>query len=125
MAIGAAVALAVAGVVYWGTSGDGGSENSSIAVTVVDCSQMQLYASQDGGPLLPARVAQIQFVNEADDTESFAVQVDGVTLQGRNGDPARYTLTPHDSRVVSFPMNPTKYGNSEGACYALNARAAR
>ncbi|MFF0133077.1 hypothetical protein ACFYTG_46670 [Streptomyces mirabilis] len=120
VAMGAAAGLAVAGTVYWTTSGDG--RNSNIAVTVVDCSQTELY--YDGGPMLPARVAQIQFVNEADHTESFAAQVDGVTLQGQDGNPARYTLAPHDSKVISFPMNPTKYGNSEGACYALNVRAA-
>lgn len=122
VAMAAAAALAMAGIVYWSTSGDGGGQNNNIAVTVVDCSQTELY--EDGGPMLPARVAQIQFVNEADSAESFAAQVDGVTLQGQDGNPARYTLAPHDSKVISFPMNPTKYGNSEGACYALNVRAA-
>lgn len=124
VAMGAVAALAVAGIVYWATSGesDGGGGNSIIAVTVVDCSQTVLY--EGGRAMVPARVAQIQFVNEADRAESFAAQVDGVTLQGQDGNPARYTLAPHDSKVIGFPMNPTKYGNSEGACYALNVRAA-
>lgn len=121
--MGAAAALAVAGIVYWAISHDGGGGN--IAVKVVDCSQTQLYSPKDGGPMLPARVAQIQFTNDANDTESFAAQVDGVTLQGQDGNPARFTIAPHDSKVISFPMNPTKYGNSEGACYALNVRAAQ
>ncbi|MCX4458735.1 hypothetical protein OOK58_43280 [Streptomyces sp. NBC_01728] len=126
VAMGAVAALAVAGIAYWATSsegdGGGGGGNSNIAVTVVDCSQTVLY--EGGRAMLPARVAQIQFVNEADRAENFAAQVDGVTLQGQDGNPARYTLAPHDSKVIGFPMNPTKYGNSEGACYALNVRAA-
>lgn len=118
---GAAAMLAVAAT-YWLTS-DGGS--GDIAVTVVDCSQTQLYRAEGDSAMLPARVAQIQYVNNGDQTQTFSAQVDGVTLIGPDGRPSTFTLAPHNSKTINYPMNPKKYGNSEGACYALNAGAAQ
>ncbi|MFK0025789.1 hypothetical protein [Streptomyces sp. NPDC090798] len=123
-AMGATAALAVAALGYWALADHGSGENSNIAVTVVDCSQTRLFAPKDGGPMLPARVAQIQFVNNGNGEQAFSAEVDGVTLEGQDGNRARYRLAPHDSKLISFPMNPTKYGSSEGACYALNVQAA-
>ncbi|MER5846127.1 hypothetical protein ABT126_03285 [Streptomyces sp. NPDC002012] len=123
-AMGATAALAVASLGYWALADHGSGENSNIAVAVVDCSQTRLHAPKDGGPMLPARVAQIQFVNNRDSEQVFSAEVDDVTLEGQAGNRARCWLAPHDSKLVGFPMNPPKYGNSEGACYALNVRAA-
>ncbi|MFA3843694.1 hypothetical protein [Streptomyces aureus] len=114
------MALAIAGVVAWSASGGSGN----ITVTVVDCSQTPLYQAEGESAMQPARVAQIEFVNNGDDAETFSAQVDGVTLVGRDGNPSTFTLAPHDSKTISFSMNPTKYGNSEGACYNLNVGAA-
>jgi hypothetical protein len=74
--------------------------------------------------MLPARVAQIQFVNNGDDAATISAQVDGVTLVGGDGAPSTFTLAPHGSKTISYSMNPTKYGSSEGACYNLNVGAA-
>jgi hypothetical protein len=123
-AMGATAALAIAALGYWALSDHGSGENSNIAVAVVDCSQTRLCAPKDGGPMLPARVAQIQFVNNGDSEQVFSAEVDGVRLEGQAGNRARYRPAPHNSKLISFPMNPTKYGNSEGACYALNVRVA-
>ncbi|MFE5096267.1 hypothetical protein ACFRCI_39555 [Streptomyces sp. NPDC056638] len=123
-AVGATAALAVAALGYWALADHGSGENSNIAVTVVDCSQTRLHAATDGGPMLPARVAQIQFVNNGDSEQVFSAEEDGVTLEGQAGNRARCRRAPHDSKLIGFPMNPTKYGNSEGACYALKVWAA-
>ncbi|MFC9399280.1 hypothetical protein ACFTWS_40185 [Streptomyces sp. NPDC057027] len=122
-------ALVLCGVVlaalYWIGSGDRGKESGNIAVTVVDCSQTQLYQPEGELGMLPARVAQIQFVNNGDTEETFSAQVDGLALVGQDGSPSRYTLAPHGSQLISFSMNPKTYGNSVGACFALNVRAAQ
>ncbi|MCX5338536.1 hypothetical protein [Streptomyces atratus] len=123
-AMGATAALAVAALGYWALADHGSGENSNIAVAVVDCSQTWLYAPKGGGPMLRARVAQIQFVNNGDSEQVFSAEVDGVTLEGQAGNRARCRRSPHDSKLIGFPMNPTKYGNSKGACYTLDVRAA-
>ncbi|MFE7044035.1 hypothetical protein ACFU9X_32780 [Streptomyces atratus] len=115
---------ATAALGYWALADHGSGENGNIAVAVVDCSQTRLHALKDGGPMLPARVAQIQFVNNRDSEQVFSAEEDGVTLEGQAGHRARCRRAPHDSKLIGFPMNPTKYGNSEGVSYALKVRAA-
>ncbi|WPW27268.1 hypothetical protein P6B95_07590 [Streptomyces atratus] len=115
---------ATAALGYWALADHGSGENGNIAVAVVDCSQTRLHALKDGGPMLPARVAQIQFVNNGDSEQVFSAEEDGVTLEGQAGHRARCRRAPHDSKLIGFPMNPTKYGNSEGVSYALKVRAA-
>ncbi|MFE6805037.1 hypothetical protein ACFVEN_25555 [Streptomyces sp. NPDC057681] len=123
-AVGIGLVLGIAAAAVW--SEVGGRENSGdISAEVIDCSQTQLYMPEGGSAMVPARIAQIQFVNNGDDAETFSAQVDGVTLEGHGGNPSTFTLAPHDSKTISFSMNPTKYGNSEGACYNLNVGAAQ
>ena len=48
-----------------------------------------------------------------------------MTLQGGDDLPATFTLGAHESKTISYPMNPERHGNSEGSCCALNVRAAQ
>ncbi|MFD9541431.1 hypothetical protein [Streptomyces sp. NPDC060022] len=120
-AAGAGAGLAIASGVYALTSGDEGAVH--VSASVVDCSQTQLFMPEGGSAMLPARVAQIRFVNNGDVQETFKAQVDGVNLEGGEGSPATFTLAPQGSKTISYPMNPETYGNSEGSCFALNVRA--
>ncbi|WP_405558588.1 hypothetical protein [Streptomyces sp. NBC_01171] len=118
---GASLALAAGGVAY--AFAGGGDGSMPVSGTVVDCSQTELWQSNDGGAMRPARIAQIRFDNDAGEREMFSPQVDGVTLVKNDGSPAKYTLEPHGSTVITYPMNPEKYGATEGSCYALNVTA--
>ncbi|MGX1676034.1 hypothetical protein [Streptomyces sp. NPDC055400] len=120
-AVGTGLALVVGGVVYTSTSGGGAS--IPVSGSVVDCSQTRLFQAEGSAAMQPARVAQIRFVNDGDEQETFSPQVDGVTLVKNNRSPAKYTLDPHGSTVISYSMNPEKYGSSEGSCYALGITA--
>lgn len=122
-AAGAGVGLAVASGAYVLMGGDEGAGH--VSATVVDCSQTQLFKPEDSSAMLPARVAQIRFVNSGDVQETFSAQVDGVTLEGLGGSPATFTLPSQGSKMISYPMSPERYGNSEGSCFALNVRAAQ
>lgn len=121
-AAGAGLGLAIVSSVY---AFGGGQEDGPVTASVVDCSQTQLYQPEGSSSMLPGRVAQIRFVNNGDKEETFSPQVDGVTLVGGAGSPARFTLAAHESKTINYPMNPERYGNSEGGCYALDVKAAR
>lgn len=122
-AAGAAVGLAIASGAYAFTSGEEGAGH--VSASVVDCSQTQLFRPEGSSAMLPARVAQIRFVNNGDAQETFSAQVDGVILERGDGSPATFTLPPQGSKVISYPMNPERHGTSEGSCFALNVRAAQ
>lgn len=117
------VALATAGTVYALSGGDSAPED--VTGSVVDCSQTEFYQPKDSPAMLPARVAQIRFVNNGDQQETFSPQVDGVTLVSNNGSTLKYTLAPHEATVIGYSVNPQKYGSSEGSCYALDITAGR
>jgi hypothetical protein len=121
-ATGAGLGLAIASGVY---AFAGGEEDGPVTASVVDCSQTQLYQPEDSPSMLPARVAQIRFVNNGDEEETFSPQVDGMTLVGGDDRPATFTLAAHESKTISYPMNPERHGNSEGGCYALDVKAVR
>ncbi|MFF3516158.1 hypothetical protein [Streptomyces sp. NPDC002573] len=123
VAVGVGLALAVGGVVY--AVAGGGDETEHVTGSVVDCSQTELFQPKGSAAMLPARVAQIRFVNDGDQQETFSPQVDGATLVANDGSPAKFTLAPHESKVINYPMNPQRYGSSEGSCYALDVSAAR
>ncbi|MFB7575403.1 MULTISPECIES: hypothetical protein [unclassified Streptomyces] len=123
VAAGVGLTLAVGGVVYAFTGGGDGTEH--VTGSVIDCSQTELFRPEGSAAMLPARVAQIRFVNDGDQQETFSPQVDGVTLVANDGSPAKFTLAPHESKVINYPLNPQRYGSSEGSCYALGVSAAR
>lgn len=118
VAAGVGLALAVGGGAYALVGGGGDSEQ--VTGSVVDCSQTELWQPSGGGAMRHARIAQIRFDNAGDERETLSPQVGGVTLVRNDGSPAKYTLAPHGSTVITYPMNPEKYGATEGSCFALD-----
>lgn len=121
--VGVGLALAVGRAIY--AFAGGGDATEPVSGSVIDCSQTELFQPQGNAAMLPARVAQIRFVNDGDQQETFSPQVDGVTLVANDGSPAEITLAPHDAKVINYPMNPQRYGSSEGSCYALDVTVTR
>lgn len=112
------VILAVGGSIIGGWIVAGPS--SSVSATVVDCSQTTFAQDPDSGVLQPRRIAQIRFVNNGDQVETFQPEVGGVGLiSGSSRKPRLITLDPGGVQVINYPMMPDE-GSSAGACYALN-----
>ncbi len=123
VAAGVGLALTIGGVLYAFTGG--GDEIEHVTGSVVDCSQTNLFQPEGSAAMLPARVAQIRFVNDGNQQETFSPQVDGVVLVANDGSPAKFTLAPRESKVINYPLNSQRYGSSEGSCYVLDVSATR